>query len=238
MFVTPTALTKSNTFLHSVYGWGDLFKGTKADLQRAGFLVGKPYPGEPGGSKRSTSIKPTSEFERITLEVCDRKANAQAVDPDKVMFQVKREVTCRKSAELRKNLMVFAPGVTRHENIRTDVYIGAPADLVAAGLVRLDQLPGMPGCGKGRTTFLKDGGISKSGSHESGSYSQDRIVRNHGKRVAVEVFVSKSVHKARHAEYLKKSEQLNEEYFAEVAAKRAFIATFRPKPHLRLVWSA
>lgn len=45
-----------------------------------------------------------------------------------------------------------------------DCYTGTAAAIVAAGLARLDQIPGQPGAAKGRVCILPDGSVCKAGS--------------------------------------------------------------------------
>jgi hypothetical protein len=50
-----------------------------------------------------------------------------------------------------------APGVLFAQEVSCDCYTGTPSDLLAAGLVRFDQLPGQPGNGVTMVSFHADG---------------------------------------------------------------------------------
>lgn len=53
----------------------------------------------------------------------------------------------------------FAPGVRRWQLPHRDSYVGTAEALAAAGIVRLDQLPGAPGMPKGAVRIFPDGTV-------------------------------------------------------------------------------
>ena len=63
-----------------------------------------------------------------------------------------------------KNVNQFRGEVVKEERFRFDCYVGSGDDLVSEGLIRHDQLPGQPGCGKMVCTYV-DGVLQSQGSH-------------------------------------------------------------------------
>lgn len=234
--------SQMNNLCHYKFEWGEQFIGTKAQLQEAGFLRDKPYPGEPGGNKRKVSIKPNSDFAAITVE---KKRDFDAATGqwiDRGIFKVDGRYVRLERTELQRNKSDFAPGVTRHEGLWADVFVGDATSLIAAGLVTDDQLPGKPNCGKVRTTFLADGTRCKQGSSESHSKKRLKTVRTFGKKIAVDIYVPEAIYQARHAEYREEwaraDQRLSVEYARLIALRSSQPVASKPKAHLRLVWSA
>ena len=231
-----------SSLLHHKFEWGELFIGTKAQLQEAGFLRGKPFPGEDGGHKRKATIKPTKDFASMTVEKQTEFDTTTGQKIDRGIFQVAGRYVRFERTELQRNKSNFAPCVTRHEGLWADVFIGDATSLVAAGLVTDDQLPGKPNCGKVRTTFLADGTRCKQGSSESRSNKRLKTVRTFGKKIAVDIYVTEAIYEARHAEYRQEwdraQKQLSLERARLIAQRSSQPVASKPKGHLRLVWSA
>ena len=130
--------------------WGDLICGTKDQVQELGIGLGCAFPGEPGGPRRGLK---TQDQRGYSAEIAERWGDAG-------------RFTCRLKFPhwpahpgLLSSWCSFAPGVRKRLLRYADEYVGSPEDLAAAGLVRLDQLPGQPGMRKFRVTILPDGSL-------------------------------------------------------------------------------
>lgn len=127
--------------------WGDLIYGTKNELQAIGLGIGMAFPGEPGGPKR-------------LLNVRDPRGFATKI--------VRRFNSSRYCASIRfpgrswpePRWVEVSPGLKKSEGPWGDEFIGTPEALAAAGLVRVDQLPGQPGMRKVRVTIFPDGSVA------------------------------------------------------------------------------
>lgn len=128
--------------------WGDLIYGTKDQLQNIGLAEGLLFPGEMGGPKRTLNVTDPRGF--ITKI---EKSIWKGAD----IYSASISFPGRDQSE-GKLLQSFAEGVTKNEECCWyDEYIGTAVALSAAGLIRVDQLPGMPGMRKVRVTILSDG---------------------------------------------------------------------------------
>lgn len=239
-----TDKTQTSTFAHTYFDGWERFEGTKSEIQKAGFGIGKLFPGEPGANKRKLSLGRVNGFARASIErmrTFDRDTGAW-VYLDR--FEVDAPYIDFKLPDYRTKKADFAPGVTRHEVTRGDVYIGSPDALIQAGLVLPEQLPGTANTGKVRTTFLPDGTRVKQGdSRHSGTAGTKTIVK-FGRRIKVVILVDDAVNEERHAEWIKRCDDARLHYDRALAerASSIMIAKGATKPkdtsHLRLVWSA
>lgn len=129
--------------------WGDLIYASKEYLQAIGLGAGLAFPGEPGGPKRrlrtrdprghSVEIKECSHMGAPYTASITFLNWPQRPHKDHQQFEAYPGVMCSRSISW------------------FDEYIGPEDALVAAGLVRADQLPGKPGMRKVRVTILPDG---------------------------------------------------------------------------------
>lgn len=145
--------------------WGDLIYGTKEQLQSIGIAVGMAFPGEPGGPKRSLRVADPRGF----------SAKVKAAYSGEGVFSVSIPFPGRDRPAF---VSVFAPSVKKEEFTWGDLYTGTALSLVAAGLVRYDQLPGQPGMRKTKVTILPDGSLPTGAptancreAHEPGAIS-------------------------------------------------------------------
>lgn len=234
-----TQTLNPSKFRHSKYEWGEVFSGTKEELQAAGFGVGLSFPGEAGANKTKFTIAGVKGFAKASI----RKVFDYGTDIERRvhtgLFDVQADyLQGPKWSFYRKNPSVFAPGVKRHEDVRCDVYVGTGPALVACGLITTAQLPGSPNCGKVRTTFLPDGSRVAKGGSGASHLEGSKCVRQNGKVIAVEIMISESAGEARHSDYLRcvKADEL---VWKEALARRhALTNTPKRRDHLRLVWSA
>lgn len=65
---------------------------------------------------------------------------------------------------MHESIAEFAPGVLVSHEIGADCFTGTPEDLIAAGLVRMEQLPGQPGNGCKAVSFRADGTRVRKGT--------------------------------------------------------------------------
>lgn len=226
-------------FRHGRYEWGEVFSGTKEELQAAGFAIGVPFPGEAGANKTKLTIAGVKGFARVSIRKVFEYGSDIGRRVHKGLFDVHAHYLHEDLWKpYRKNPTVYAPGVTRHECVRGDVYTGTAAALVACGIATMEQLPGSPNCGKVRTTFLPDGRrVAKGGS---GAYylAGSKCVRQNGTVVVVEIVVDESIREARRADcLLQKDADLL--IWRDALSRRHALANMpKRRDHLRLVWSA
>lgn len=129
--------------------WGDVIYGSKEQLQALGLGVGRAYPGELGGPRHELRVRDPRGW---PVNISDR-------------YQ-KEDVYCARvpfpNLPESLNMPVWQPvahGVKLCKQPWADDYRGSADDLAAAGLLRLDQLPGAPGMRKTRVTILPDGSV-------------------------------------------------------------------------------
>lgn len=97
-----------------------------------------------------------------------------------------------------------APGVTYTPCIWWDSYTGTDADMVRAGLVRPDQLPGAPGNGRTMVTFLANGERVRKGDSRSTRNAPGCIAvrRRTPRLLLVEIQISREAGEARRDAWL------------------------------------
>jgi hypothetical protein len=134
---------------YAQFDWGDHICGTKEQLQSIGIGVGIPFPGEPGAPRRQLCVR----------------------DPRGLAAKIRRETYRRDdcfSASIsfpgwsmpERPPREFAAGVTVLESSWGDEYIGTADALSAAGLIRLEHLPGQLGMRKIRVTVYANGEVA------------------------------------------------------------------------------
>lgn len=220
------------------YDWGDCIDGSKAQLQALGIGVGVPYPGEPGGAKRKMT---TTDQRGFRVEV---RAEMEGRFCASVRFPGWPSMPDHRSAK-----SMASPGVQRQEFPWWDEYTGKSADLIAAGLVKDEHLPGRPGMRKVTVSIDAAGivigspmhAIAQIGWRTEGSKCIHRV----GDRYAVLVTISETEHARRDAKRQMEAfewrqlvrslprparlDQLNAPVPEEALRQRG--------GHLRLVWS-
>jgi len=80
-----------------------------------------------------------------------------------------------------------------------DTYTGTAEALIEAGLVRADQLPGLPGVNKTMRTFAPDGRDARKGQNFRGFPGAMQIIKK-GRRFVVNIAVGEDEHERRLAE--------------------------------------
>lgn len=162
--------------------WGDLIYGTRHQLRKIGIGVDTKYPDEEGSSRRRVTVSDPRGF-RCQIETCDYRAEG--------IFSATIRLPGREQPQ--PEFEPFAPGVLRQENIWSDDHIGTAEALAAAGLIRLDQLPGQPGMRKAIVTILADGSVpagpSKAKYSNIGELGAKRITRASKTNYQVSVLV-------------------------------------------------
>lgn len=166
---------------HSEYEWGELWEGTKTQMQAVGIGIGVKFPGEPGGPKRS--VKTTNHRgDEITI--------AKEVSDEEGIYRA--QMSYRKSNSWERSSLLgpeqFAPGVVViRDTCGYDEYKGSADALVAAGVIDRNKLPGMPGRGTTMTSFNRDGSARAVGS-SSGDHCM--VARRNGKdRFSVTIYL-------------------------------------------------
>lgn len=157
--------------------WGDLICGTKEQLQNIGIGPAMAFPGETNGPKR-------------VLRVTDpRGFIARVMASHSNLFSVSIDFHGRERPQW--HISDFAQGVRKEEIVWGDIYTGTAESLIAAGLVRRDQLPGQPGMRKTIVTILPDGSLPKGAPTANCREAREpgaKIIKKKSK-TAYEVFV-------------------------------------------------
>jgi hypothetical protein len=121
------------------FDWCDRIGGTKRQLQGLGIGVGVAYPGEPGGPRRTLATFDPRGF-RVSVR--------PGFDGPGRFLAYLTFPNWPAAPSVQGPWERFAEGVKRRESLRIDEYVGTEADLAAAKLVEVDQLPGKPGMRK------------------------------------------------------------------------------------------
>jgi len=224
------ALTQeTSSFQYKQFPWGDLIRGSKAELQDLGIAPGMAFPGEPDGKKLRVYCTDPRGF-RCCIER-DRWADDY--------YSCSIHFPGRESPEAP--VEEIAQGVTMQRMWWGKLYQGRAEALVAAGLVRPDRLPGSPGLGR-TVVYLDPRGqpTDRHGAHEVGGM----VIKKDGPR---QLYLS--VHDAGMEEQNRRYEAQWQEH---AAWERRMAALPRPRPlvapsreaaareqrqQLRLVWS-
>lgn len=174
--------------------WGDWIRGTKEQLQRIGLAVDMAFPGEPDGPKKRFE---TTDHRGFPVRITDGSYHGDGIYSAAILFPGRDSSTPERWTD-------FAPGVRKSSDIDwCDRYVGTPTALAAAGLVRLDQLPGQPGMRKTRVTILPDGTPQKgatSNYSEAKMPGAKRIKWNSKHALMVTIHVSHEEDQRRHHE--------------------------------------
>lgn len=213
--------------------WGEVVRGTKSELQALGIAVGMAFPGGLGGPKRKMRANDPRGF--ATTVDCDGDRRYCAC------------ITFPGREEEPKRWSDFAPGVKMSSHYQFfDDYVGTAEALAAAGLVRIDQLPGQPGARKVKVTIFADGtvpsGPPTAYDKRASEIGAKTIVRATKTTFSVRVIVDENTQMAR----LELQERARREYEARMRAlpRPAPLTSAMPLPerlvkgHLSLVWSA
>lgn len=131
--------------------WGDIIYGTKEQLQGIGIAAGMAFPGEPSGPKRILRV---TDPRGLTAKVEASTWRGEGIFSASISFP-------GRARPEHGYVTDFAPGVSKLEAARGDVFTGTAESLSSAGLVRRDQLPGQPGMRKVTVTILADGSLPK-----------------------------------------------------------------------------
>lgn len=134
--------------IYTQYDWGDHIEGTKDQLQALGLGVGRAFPGEPRANRREISVRDPRGY----IAKVSKDRNRAGVYSASIHF------TNRPEYPVPPWRPAF-PGVSVRDGVCSDEYLGSAHDLAAAGLVRLDQLPGQPGMKKARVLIFADGKV-------------------------------------------------------------------------------
>ncbi len=137
----------------------------------------------------------------------------------------------------------FAPGVKRLERWwGLDVYLGRAEDLIAAGLITADQLPGRPGENKTMRTFYE--GVPRKPGANGPRDERYLSIKRIGDRLEVTKGVPKAVADERRAAERQREAECEAErhafnaIWAAARQSRHRVTATQRKSHLTLVWSA
>jgi hypothetical protein len=217
--------------------WGDVFTGTKAQLNAVGFGVGCLFPGEPRANKKSCKLPIAHGYAEVCVHVpCGVKSPPDAPFQELVFYVTAHYLT---SDSIRREKRIsFAPGVFLQKDWQGETYVGTAQALLLAGLIEERQLPGMPGCGKCTTTFDANGDICSRG--RSGLYrpSGSKVVRKYGKKISVFCIASATDQEVGKDRERQKWEAYLVACLDAKCKALALQSAPRQRPALRLVWSA
>lgn len=141
--------------------YGDHICGTKQQIQSLGIGVRTAFPGEPGAPKREVTTVDHRGFRVAIRPYRNNLFNAYIYFPG----WPKPPVPWSAVAE------AIAPGVTRSRDSWFDEYKGTASALIAAGVVRDEQIPGPGRARKVVARWLPDGrlcGRGAAGGHYPG----------------------------------------------------------------------
>lgn len=144
--------------------WGDLIYGSKEQLQALGLAVDLAFPGEPGAPRRRMKVLDPRGLS-TTIGLATYKGTG--------IYSASISFPGRSWWDQEERWNDFAEGVKKREYPSFDDYRGTADALVAAGLVRLDQLPGKPGMRKVKVTILADGTLPKGAPTANCSRAQE-----------------------------------------------------------------
>jgi hypothetical protein len=211
----------------------EVWYGTRRQIQALGFGVNAEFP-DRVGLKHALHAE-DDRGNPVKIELLWRydsgaeyySAVRQFRDWDEARRERRRQLTSD-----------FAPGVTCFKGgFWADEYTGDRDSLVAACLVRHEDLPGQPGRGKTRVSFNRDGSLAVRGG-ERAEVRWRKVIHLVGKnRFRVEIPIDDAEHEARRAEYAlfdAGQRQLDNE---ALEARTALSAPARRTSHLRLAWS-
>ena len=144
--------------------WGEYLYATKEQIQALGIGVGQLFPGEVGGPKRR-------------LKTIDPRGFETRIETSSEGFCVHIEFfPDRDKNQGMPGMIEYAPGVTKQESRWCDCYTGTSDSLIAAGLVKAEQLPGYPGQNKTCVSVFADGSIQRHRtSYEPGAKSIQKV---------------------------------------------------------------
>lgn len=175
---------RAHPFEYRQFLWGEVIYGTKPELQALGVAPDLAFPGEPGGPKRKLrTIDPRGLPCEITRYFKSEVFTASVSYPDRPSFDT--------------GLPSAYPGVTVSHFFYADMFNGRIEAILAAGLVRADQLPGALGPGKSSIYVLADGTVVSGKNEWEPSAGAKHIVMAGKSRLHVYVSVSPGEHGAR-----------------------------------------
>lgn len=148
---TPEESRAEPELEYNLQPWGDVIYGTKEQLQSIGLGAGIPFPGEAGETREKIKVVDPRGF-TATIDRASHKG-------DEVYF------ACigfpgRDNPSWEAEWKPYSFGVKKKDSVWGDEYIGTGEALAAAGLVRMDQLPGQPGMRKVAVSFRPDGSVA------------------------------------------------------------------------------
>lgn len=220
--------------------WGDWVQGSKVQLQALGIGLGAAFPGEPGAPRRNLKTHDIRGFDVIV----SNGLSDVGVFHARIKFPGWPEAP--DSGEIVRHVY---PGVQTKARIWFDEHTGRPEDLVSAGLVRVEMLPGAIGMRKTRVAVRADGSLllgpptsNRRGWRIPGASWIERISAS---TFRVGVIVSKDEEERRRA--ADSAARRDWEETVNALPRPARLDMLRSSPavppttyrsHLRLVWSA
>lgn len=136
-------------FEYSYQHWGESIYGSKEELNSLGLGRNFLFPGEPGGPKRELNVLDPRGFPcRITRWGDTDSFLARILFPG------------REPPWWQEKWIDVAAGVKMKENPHSNDYLGPAAALIAANLVKLENLPGQPGMKKMSVNIYADGTVA------------------------------------------------------------------------------
>lgn len=212
--------------------WGDIFTGTKAQLNAIGFGVGCLFPGEPRANKRICKLPLAHGYAKVQVRVNWMLRNEVEMPFEQRTFEVIAQ-HLEHDPRFERKYTHIAPGVV----LRGSSYYGEAQALIHAGIIHEQQLPGMPGCGKCTTTFDLEGNVFR---RTSGYWQQPgfKVVSKYGKKISVFCVPTDEERATKKLHFFHQQEAFEKACMDAKRAKQKRENDPRPRPNLRLVWSA
>lgn len=177
-YSTVSQPARSVPFKYDQCWWGELIYGTKQELQELGLAPGLTFPGEPYGPPRILKVVDPRGLPCSINQFCKREGVYSAFIryPDR--------------DSIKRVLATAHPGVTVEHLAYADLYRGRAEAVIAAGLVRADQLPGAPGLRKTSACFYADGSVMTERQWDQSHEGAKSVSRKGKYQVHVYVYVS------------------------------------------------
>ena len=214
---------------YSQLWWGEMIVGTRDELQALGLGCGQAFP----------------------MSADRRRRPLRCVDSRGLACEIKRygregrfvaviRIPGRESVADQPSSLF--PGVTMERLCFADMFRGRVEALIAAGLLRSDQLPGATGLHKTRVTFQPDGTVAPRHKHRNATEGFISVVRDGKYRVNVYRYVSDAECERRRVDGIAKREEFERRMWklprpAPLVAPSREAEALKRRASMRLVWS-
>lgn len=195
---TPEESRAGTELEYNLLPRGELFYGTKEQLQSIGLGAGIPFPGEAGEPRKKIKVTDPRGFTAL-IDYPGYKGDG--------IFCASISFPGRERPK-EDEWKPFYFGVKKSESVWCDKFTGTADALSAAGLVQMSQLPGQPGMRKFAVTIHPDGTVATGNKTRR---EGDKSITKSGKsRYTVMVIVSDDEGERRLCAYQKEHDEWEE----------------------------